>query len=137
MNFKRVWVVAAVLVGVVLAFGAVGCLEKATRTEAGRFDYRCIKLENGLEVITLEDFSCPIVAVQLWYHVGSKDEQPERQGFAHMFEHMMFRGTDKLGPTDHFAYIRRVGGMSNGHTGFDRTVYEETLPAKSLNWRCG
>jgi zinc protease len=49
-----------------------------------------------------------------------------------MFEHIMFRGTDKLGPTDHFAYIRRVGGMSNGHTGFDRTVYEETLPAKQL-----
>jgi zinc protease len=116
----------------VLAFWTAGCPGKAARPEAGRFDYRCIKLENGLEIITLEDFSCPIVAVQLWYHVGSKDEQPERQGFAHMFEHMMFRGTDKLGPTDHFAYIRRVGGISNGHTGFDRTVYEEKLPAKQL-----
>jgi zinc protease len=136
MNFKsrckRVWVVAAVLVGVALVFGAAGCLEKASRPEAGRFDYQRIELKNGLEVITLEDFSCPIVAVQLWYHVGSKDEQAERQGFAHMFEHMMFRGTDKLGPTDHFAYIRRVGGMSNGYTGFDRTVYLETLPAKQL-----
>jgi zinc protease len=129
---KRVWVVAAVLVGVVLVFGAVGWGERPAKLETGRFDYRCIKLENGLEVITLEDFSCPIVAVQLWYHVGSKDEQAERHGFAHMFEHIMFRGTDKLGPTDHFAYIRRVGGMSNGHTGFDRTVYEETLPAKQL-----
>jgi zinc protease len=143
MNFKikckRVWVVAAVL-GMSLVFWAAECPGKATRPETGRFDeahrrqfdYKCIKLENGLEVITLEDFSCPIVAVQLWYHVGSKDEQPERQGFAHMFEHIMFRGTDKLGPTDHDAYIRRVGGTSNGHTGFDRTVYEETLPAKQL-----
>lgn len=128
---KRVWVVAAVLV-VVPAFGAVGWGERPAKLETGRFDYRCIKLENGLEVITLEDFSCPIVAVQLWYHVGSKDEQPERQGFAHMFEHIMFRGTDRLGPTDHFAYINRVGGTSNGHTGFDKTVYEETLPAKQL-----
>jgi len=100
--------------------------------EQPRFDYRHIKLENGLDVVTLEDFSCPIVAVQLWYHVGSKDEQPDRQGFAHMFEHMMFRGTDRLGPTDHFGYIRRVGGTTNGYTGFDRTVYLETLPASQL-----
>jgi len=135
MNFKgrckKVKVLLVVL-GMSLVFWAAECPGKATRPETGRFDYRCTKLENGLEVITLEDFSCPIVAVQLWYHVGSKDEQAERHGFAHMFEHIMFRGTDKLGPTDHFAYIRRVGGMSNGHTGFDRTVYEETLPAKQL-----
>jgi zinc protease len=131
IKFKKVWVSLAVL-GMSLVFWTTGCGEKALRTEAGRFDYRCIKLENGLEVITLEDFSCPIVAVQLWYHVGSKDEQPGRHGFAHMFEHMMFRGTDKLGPTDHFSYIHRVGGTTNGHTGFDRTVYEETLPAKQL-----
>jgi len=98
----------------------------------GLFDYRQIKLSNGLTVITLEDFSCPIVAVQLWYHVGSKNEDPNRQGFAHMFEHMMFRGTDILGPTDHFSFIRRVGGTTNGHTGFDRTVYDETLPANQL-----
>lgn len=99
---------------------------------SGRFDYRCIKLANGLDVITLEDFSCPVVAVQLWYHVGSKDEQADRQGFAHMFEHMMFRGTDKLGPTDHFALVHSVGGKTNGYTGFDRTVYLETLPANQV-----
>jgi zinc protease len=99
---------------------------------SGRFDYRQITLDNGLKVITLEDFSCPIVAVQLWYHVGSKDERPDRQGFAHMFEHMMFRGTDRLGPTDFFGYIRRVGGQANGYTSFDRTVYLETLPADQL-----
>ncbi len=99
---------------------------------AVRFDYQRIELENGLDVITLEDFSCPVVAVQVWYHVGSKNEQPERQGFAHMFEHMMFRGTDSLGPTDHFSYIRRVGGSTNGYTSFDKTVYLETLPADQL-----
>lgn len=96
------------------------------------FDYRQVQLKNGLTVLTMEDFSCPIVAVQVWYHVGSKDEDPQRQGFAHMFEHMMFRGTEKLGPTDHFGYIRRVGGTTNGFTSFDRTVYIEKLPASQL-----
>lgn len=96
------------------------------------FDYRLETLPNGLRVITLEDFSCPVVTVHLWYHVGSKDEQPERQGFAHMFEHMMFRGTDRLGPTDHFDFVRRTGGNCNAYTSFDQTVYHETLPANQL-----
>jgi len=96
------------------------------------FDYQEIELDNGLRVITLEDFSCPIVAVQVWYHVGSKNEQPERQGFAHMFEHMMFKGTDRLGPSDHFDFIQRVGGTNNAYTSFDKTVYLESLPANQL-----
>lgn len=129
IRHKRIWVASALLA--VLFLAAAGC-QKKPETAAGRFDYRHIELDNGLNVITLEDFSCPIVAVQIWYHVGSKNEQPDRQGFAHMFEHMMFRGTDKLGPTDHFAFIRRVGGTTNGYTGFDRTVYLETLPAEQL-----
>ncbi len=100
---------------------------------AEKFDYREVVLDNGLRVISLEDFSCPIVAVNLWYHVGSKDEDPERQGFAHMFEHMMFRGTDKLGSTDHFDLIRQTGGTCNAYTTFDQTVYTQTLPANQLN----
>jgi zinc protease len=103
------------------------------RQEAEKFDYREVVLDNGLRVISLEDFSCPIVAVNLWYHVGSKDEDPERQGFAHMFEHMMFRGTDKLGSTDHFDLIRKTGGTCNAYTTFDQTVYTQTLPANQLN----
>ncbi len=96
------------------------------------YDYHDITLDNGLRVLTLEDHSCPIVAVHLWYHVGSKDERAERQGFAHMFEHMMFRGTDRLGKTDHFDYIRRTGGDCNAYTAFDQTVYIQTLPANQL-----
>ena len=96
------------------------------------FDYREITLDNGLHVITLEDFSCPIVNVQVWYHVGSKDENPERQGFAHMFEHMMFRGTERLGPTDHMDLVRQAGGECNAYTAFDQTVYHETLAAHQL-----
>lgn len=96
------------------------------------FDYRAITLKNGLRVLTVEDRSCPIVAVHLWYHVGSKDENPERQGFAHMFEHMMFRGTDRLGTKDHFDLIRRCGGDCNAYTAFDQTVYVQTLPSNQL-----
>ena len=97
-----------------------------------QFDYRCTTLDNGLKIITLEDFSSPIVAVQVWYQVGSKDEQPDRQGYAHMFEHMMFKGTDHVGSDDHFSLIRKVGGTCNAYTSFDQTVYTETLPAREL-----
>jgi zinc protease len=112
---------------------AVTNVAKYEQADEPMFDYRQIRLDNGLDVITLEDFSCPIVAVQLWYHVGSKDERPDRQGFAHMFEHMMFRGTDRFGPTDYSGFIRKVGGYCNGYTSFDKTVYLETLPAEQLD----
>lgn len=98
----------------------------------GRLPFEETILDNGLRVISLEDHSAPICAVQLWYHVGSKDEQPDRQGFAHMFEHMMFRGTDRLGPKDHFDFIRRTGGDCNAFTAFDQTVYVQELPANQL-----
>ncbi|MEM7314640.1 MAG: insulinase family protein, partial [Planctomycetota bacterium] len=106
---------------------------RAEEQPRAKFDYESITLPNGLQVISLEDFSCPIVAIHLWYHVGSKDENPERQGFAHMFEHMMFRGTDRLGSTDHFDLIRKTGGTCNAYTTFDQTVYTQTLPANQLN----
>src|SRR5262245_46055590 len=88
----------------------------AARPSMGASDwaYHDASLENGLRVISLEDHSAPIAAVQVWYHVGSKDENPQRQGFAHMFEHMMFRGTDRIGPEDHFKYLRKYGGNVNG-----------------------
>ncbi len=91
------------------------------------------RLDNGLRVLTLQDRRVPIVSVQVWYHVGSKDEDPERQGFAHMFEHMMFRGSDRIGPQDHFRYLQQVGARVNGYTSFDQTVYWETLPAAHLD----
>ncbi len=111
---------------------ALGVLPGVAAERQPTFDYHATTLDNGLRVITLEDFSCPIVAVQLWYHVGSKNESPDRQGFAHMFEHMMFRGTDRLGPTDHFDLVHQVGGDCNAYTTFDQTVYHETLPANQL-----
>jgi len=109
-----------------------GSKDVRTVTEVRLFDYRETELDNGMKVITLEDFSCPIVAFQVWYHVGSKDEDPQRQGFAHMFEHMMFKGTDHVGEQDHFNFIQMVGGTNNAYTGFDKTVYLQTLPANQL-----
>ncbi len=89
-------------------------------------------LENGMRVITLSDHSTPIAAVQVWYHVGSKDEKPDRRGFAHMFEHMMFRGTQNIGPKAHFEYIRKVGGDANAYTSFDNTTYIQEVPKNQV-----
>jgi zinc protease len=125
----------ALLLVASLPFSAAAMQGKPPKTavaEKKLFDYQQIELANGLDVITLEDFSTPIVAVQVWYHVGSKNEDPNRQGFAHMFEHMMFKGTDRVGENEFFDLIRQVGGSANGYTSFDRTVYLETVPANQI-----
>jgi zinc protease len=92
-------------------------------------DYR---LDNGLRVVLNEDHSAPLVAINLWYHVGSKNERPGRTGFAHLFEHMLFSGSEHVGNNEHFRYVQSVGGVLNGTTFFDRTNYFETLPSNYL-----
>jgi len=89
-------------------------------------------LPNGLRVILNEDHSAPLVAINLWYHVGSKNERPGRTGFAHLFEHMLFSGSQHVGNNEHFRYVQSVGGVLNGTTFFDRTNYFETLPSQYL-----
>ncbi|HEY8020815.1 MAG TPA: pitrilysin family protein [Thermoanaerobaculia bacterium] len=90
-------------------------------------------LANGLRVVLHRDSALPLVTVNLWYHVGSKDERPGRTGFAHLFEHMLFQGSENVGTNDHFRYIQQVGGVANGSTWYDRTNYYETLPAHQLD----
>ena len=90
------------------------------------------RLNNGLRVVLNEDHSAPLVAVNLWYHVGSKNERPGRTGFAHLFEHMLFSGSEHVGNNEHFRYVQSVGGVLNGTTFFDRTNYFETLPSNYL-----
>jgi zinc protease len=90
------------------------------------------RLPNGLRVVLNEDHSAPLVAVNLWYHVGSKNERPGRTGFAHLFEHMLFSGSENVGNNEHFRYVQSVGGVLNGSTFFDRTNYFETLPSNYL-----
>ena len=88
-------------------------------------------LPNGLAVILHEDHSTPIVGVNLWYHVGSKNERPGRTGFAHLFEHMMFQGSQHF-DKDYFLPLQQAGGKVNGSTSLDRTNYWETVPSNFL-----
>lgn len=88
-------------------------------------------LNNGLDVIVHEDSSCPIVAVNLWYHVGSKNEQPGRTGFAHLFEHLMFEGSAHH-DSGYFRPLQEVGGLLNGSTNTDRTNYWEVVPTNAF-----
>src|SRR6266542_2393695 len=89
-------------------------------------------LHNGLHVILHKDTTNTIVSVDIWYMVGSKDEDPGHSGFAHLFEHMMFQGSKNIGKTEHFSYVQKAGGTANGTTNSDRTNYFETLPANQL-----
>jgi len=89
-------------------------------------------LANGLQVILYRDNPSPLVAVNLWYRVGSANEKPGKTGFAHLFEHMMFQGSQHIPKEGHFKYIQEAGGSLNGSTSIDRTNYYETLPANSL-----
>ena len=89
-------------------------------------------LSNGLEVILLESHEVPVVNVQVWYHVGGKDEQPGRTGFAHLFEHLMFKGSAHVGPDEHSRIIEGVGGYDNAETNDDSTDYYETIPSQYL-----
>jgi len=96
------------------------------------------RLSNGLDVILLEDHRLPLVAVNLWYHVGPANERPGLTGFAHLFEHMMFEGSKHVGAKAHFQYLEAAGASDiNGTTDFDRTNYFETLPPISSSWHSG
>jgi predicted Zn-dependent peptidase len=91
------------------------------------------RLANGLEVVVAPDRALPVVAVNLWYGVGSRNERPGRTGFAHLFEHMMFQGSKHVTKNGHFEAVERAGGSLNGSTWFDRTNYYETLPSHQLD----
>jgi predicted Zn-dependent peptidase len=90
-------------------------------------------LPNGLHVILYQDKTTPIVAVSVMYHVGSKNENPERTGFAHFFEHLMFEGSDNIGRGQYDKYVQNAGGTLNANTTFDRTYYYEVLPSNQLD----
>jgi predicted Zn-dependent peptidase len=90
------------------------------------------RLPNGLFVTLSEDHTAPLVAVNLWYHVGSANERAGRTGFAHLFEHMLFQGSASVGANEHFEFVQRAGGTLNGSTWLDRTNYFETVPSNQL-----
>ncbi len=97
-----------------------------------KLEYKEFNLPNGLHVILHEDHSTPIVAVSVMYHVGSKNEEPTRTGFAHLFEHLMFEGSDNIPRGEYTRFVEKAGGTLNANTSFDRTYYYEVLPANQL-----
>jgi predicted Zn-dependent peptidase len=100
------------------------------KAKEGKISRFCLK--NSLDVILLSDKSTPIVAVNIWYKVGSKDELKGKSGFAHLFEHMMFQGSAHVGKAEHMKLINDVGGWMNGTTSKDRTNYFEVVPSNQL-----
>ena len=118
--------------GVAAVVAAIGAATVRAEVRPARLDYRLATLDNGLTVILSEDHSTPIVHLQLWYHVGSKNEPPGRTGFAHLFEHLMFKGSHNVRSDEHLTMISRVGGDGNAYTTEDVTVFFETVPAQYL-----
>src|SRR4249920_2264736 len=98
-----------------------------------RVDFKETTLKNGLRVITVEDHSAPVVSISITYNVGSRNERQGRTGFAHLFEHMMFKGSENVGAGEHFILVFNNGGNLNGSTNEDRTNYFEILPANQLD----
>jgi zinc protease len=125
MTWKKV-ALPAVLVG------ALTLAPLAAAVRPPRMEYSITTLANGLTVVLSEDHSTPIVHADLWYHVGSKDERPGRTGFAHLFEHMMFKGSKNVDPEQHASLLASVGGQSNAFTNDDTTVFWETVPSQCL-----
>ena len=111
--------------------GGEGAAEAAVRPI--KVPFTEFRLKNGLRVILSEDHSAPTYAICVTYNVGSRDEPKGQTGYAHLFEHMMFQGSEKVGKGEHFILVQTYGGRSNGTTNADRTNYFETLPANQLD----
>jgi zinc protease len=112
---------------------AADTLPAAKPLKLPELKYEKFTLPNGLVVLTHEDHRLPLVAIDLWYHVGPLNERAGRTGFAHLFEHMMFEGSEHVGEKAHFKYLEGAGATDiNGTTDFDRTNYFETLPSNQL-----
>ncbi|MEZ5292993.1 MAG: pitrilysin family protein [Vicinamibacterales bacterium] len=122
------------LAAIVVAFaaGAAWWAPLDAAVAPPKLQYQRFTLPNGLTVIFHTDRSTPIAHVQIWYHVGSKNERPGRTGFAHLFEHMMFKGSKNVEPEQHTSIVSSVGGRANAYTNEDTTVYWNTVPSQYL-----
>ncbi len=120
---------ASKITGLVLIFILLACTVAAQDVPELKFEK--YTLDNGLQVILHEDHTIPMAAVNIWYHVGSKNEKPGRTGFAHLFEHMMFQGSENH-DTDYFLPLQKIGAQVNGSTNKDRTNYWENVPSDQL-----
>jgi zinc protease len=133
MRIRTILPAALALTALITALGAsrpAGA--EALKVTPPPIEVRTHQLANGLEILLHEDHSVPVVNLQVIYHVGAKNERPGRTGFAHLFEHIMFKGSANVAPEEHKIYVESVGGRYNAGTDFDRTVYFETFPANYL-----
>ena len=130
MRLKQKFLTALLMFTLVLS-ASVFAVPKGERNV--HINYKETKLKNGLRVITVEDHSSPVIALDITYNVGSRNERQGRTGFAHLFEHMMFKGSENVGTGEHFYLIFNNGGTMNGTTNEDRTTYFEALPANQLD----
>jgi len=132
-RFLRLGLMGAALPCVV-AMNPLAAGAQSKTLKVPELKYEKYTLPNGLEVILREDHKLPLVAVDLWYHVGPVDEKAGRTGFAHLFEHMMFEGSEHVGEKAHFKYLEGAGATDiNGTTSYDRTNYFETVPSNELD----
>lgn len=118
--------------GLGCALTLLAILPMAAQDKPPELKIETAELPNGMKIVMAEDHSRPVVNLQVWYHVGSKDEKAGRTGFAHLFEHLMFRGSKNVGPEEHMRLVRDAGGNVNAYTAFDQTVYWETFPSNYL-----
>jgi zinc protease len=130
MQMRAVRPVAAIALAAGIVYAATQPSSAAVRPP--KLQYEITTLPNGLTLVLSEDHSTPIVHLQLWYHVGSKNEKPGRTGFAHLFEHLMFKGSKNVQPEAHTSMISSIGGQSNAYTTDDETVFWETVPSQYL-----
>jgi zinc protease len=117
-----------------VAKGKKGKKAKASKLALKLPELKSWKLDNGLQVVYMGIHKAPVVTVQVWYHVGAKEEQRTRRGSAHMFEHMMFKGTKNVRPEEHARHLNRLGGTVNAFTTEDTTAYHNTLPKEYMGF---
>ena len=115
-----------------LTLALMGLVTISLQAQSQEIEFVEYDLDNGLHVILHQDKSTPIVAVSVMYHVGSKNEKPDRTGFAHFFEHLMFEGSENIDRGQFDKYVQRAGGTLNANTTFDRTYYFEILPSNQV-----
>lgn len=117
-----------ILISTALCLGLIS----VNAQQVNKIKFEQYKLDNGLNVILHQDKTTPIVAVTVLYHVGSKNEDPNRTGFAHFFEHLLFEGSENIGRGEYMKTVSANGGILNANTSFDRTFYFEILPSNQL-----
>src|SRR5688500_5210849 len=136
---RRRWLTALALLSLAAcgvtprgATGGTNAVPGSAEIPVPRIPVERYTLPNGLTVLLSQDRSAPVVAVNIWYHVGSKNERPGRTGFAHLFEHVMFEGTEHIAEGTHPRLIEEAGGNLNGTTSVDRTNFYDVVPVTEL-----